>query len=62
MHTQQASHTSHMNLQACAIHTTQQQENWTHFHTHFIDGSQWNILINFDAYLTIVSPHTIHPM
>ena len=51
-----------MNLQAHAINATLQQEKCTHFQTHFIHGSHWNISINLNAYLTILSPHTIHSM
>ena len=51
-----------MNLWVHAISATPQQGKCTHFHTRFIHGSHWNISINFGAYLTIFSPHTIHPI
>ena len=49
-----------MNLWAHAINATLQL-NRNKIQSHFVCGSHWNISINFSAYLTIVSPHTIHP-
>ena len=62
IHSQQASHILWMNLQEHTINAAQQQEKCTHFETHFVSGSHWNISINYNTYLTIFSPHTIHPI
>ena len=48
-----------MNLQAHAINASLQVVKVDKIQSHFVCGSHWNISVNFNAYLTIFSPHII---
>ena len=51
-----------MNHQACAINATKQLVKVHKIQSHLIYGSHWKISINFNAYLTIFSPPSVHSM
>ena len=54
-HSQEESHILCMNPWICAINATIQLVKVHKIQSHFVCGSHWNISINFDAYLTILS-------